>query len=446
MVARRPGSARRRLVASAAMSAPRVAIASRIFPPEPGAAAYRLGSLARRLRRRGATVHVLTTTPPRGIPKRPVDDGVTLHRWPVLRDRGGNVRGYLQYASFDLPLLARLLLLDRPDVVVVEPPPTTGAVVRIATALRRIPYVYYAGDVSSTAAAGIGVARPVVALLRSLERWAMGGSRAVLTVSTGVATDVRALVGSDHPVLVVGTGVDTDTFRPLARDGLTSTFVYAGTMSEIQGAEVFVRAFAQVVVDRPEAKLVMYGQGVQVGQLQRLAEELAPGRVSFPGRVSGEQVAAAFSRASAGLASLHPDMGYDYAYPTKMFAATACGTPVIYSGPGPGHEIVRTQGLGWACAWSPDEVALAMREALERKATPEESSRLADWTRSCASQDAVAEKAATAVLSAVASLPTVGDVSVSVGEGSTGSRPPTPNASSRERQDSTPASEPTPPG
>lgn len=382
------------------MSAPRVAIVSRIFPPEPGAAAYRLGSLAKRLTRRGASVEVLTTTPPRGIRTAWRADGVQLRRWPVLRDRGGAVRGYLQYASFDLPLVARLLLTRRPDIVVVEPPPTTGAAVRLAAALRRVPYAYYAGDVSSTAAAGIGVSRPVVAGLRALERWAMSGAALILTVSTGVADDVRRLVGDDHTIAVVGTGVDTETFRPIAHDGGPPTFVYAGTMSELQGADVFVRAFAHVAADYPDARLRMYGQGVQTDQLSRLAEQLAPGQVTFPGRVAGEVVAAELSRATAGLASLHPDMGYDYAYPTKMFAVTACGTPVIYAGPGPGHDLVRNHGLGWACAWSPDEVADAMREALERPVSAEESARLTEWTRASASQDSVAEKAATAVLAA----------------------------------------------
>jgi glycosyltransferase involved in cell wall biosynthesis len=363
----------------------------------------------------------------------------------VLRDRGGNVRGYLQYASFDLPLLLRLLLTRRPDIVVVEPPPTTGAVVRIVCALRRLPYAYYAGDVSSTAAAGIGIPGPIVTALRTLERWAMSGAALVLTVSTGVAEDVRALVGEDHEVLVVGTGVDTDTFRPVAHDGLAPTFVYAGTMSELQGAEVFIRAFAQVAADRPDARLVMYGQGVQADQLKRLADALAPGRVAFPGRVPGEVVAAEVSRATAGLASLHPDMGYDYAFPTKMFAVTACGTPVIYSGPGPGHEIVRANGLGWACAWSPEEVAEAMREALVRPPAPGQADRLTSWTRAFASQDAVAEKAASAVLAAARRHGRDGAVSASAGADSTGNQLPMPSASSPAPSAPVRASEPTRP-
>ncbi|HET7279755.1 MAG TPA: glycosyltransferase [Dermatophilaceae bacterium] len=398
---------------------PRVTIAARLFPPEAGAAAFRLGALAAGLAQDGAVVRVVTTVPPpgaRGAQWRGGDhEGVTLSRWPVLRDEGGNVRGYVQFASFDGPLFWRLLLAPRPDVVVVEPPPTTGVSVRLACALRRVPYVYYAGDVSSTAAEGIGVSPRVVAVLRRVEAWAMGGAARVLAVSDGVAQEVARLTAAPDRVTVVGTGVDTTVFHPptsgpdVTPTGATPaggsrpapTFVYAGTMSELHGAEVFVRAFGSVAAAHPDARLVMYGQGTEVAALRRLAHELAPGQVELPGVVSGERVAVELAAATAGLASLHPKMGYDYAFPTKMFATTACGAPVIYAGPGPGQAMVSEHRLGWACDWDVAEVGAAMRDALTRPWSSVERARLTAWTEEHASQRAVAAAASAAVLEVV---------------------------------------------
>lgn len=403
----------RNLLASATMRRDRpVVIASRLFPPEPGAAAYRLGALARALRGAHVPVDVLTTRPPAGNAQ-PADlVGTAVSRWPVLRDTGGNVRGYLQFLSFDGPLLVRLALHRRPAVVVVEPPPTTGTVVRLVCSLRRVPYVYYAGDVSSTAARGIGVSPLVVRVLTAVEAWAMSGAAEVLAVSDGVADEVRRLTRGKASVTTVGTGVDTEVFRPLSPEpsdrtvtGSTAsrgapgrTLVYAGTMSEVHGAEVFVRAFAAVASEFPDTTLVFYGQGTQEAHLRALAEQLAPGRVSFRGVVSGAEVARALSVAQAGLASLHPDVGYDYAFPTKMFAATACGAPVVYAGPGPGHAIVSAHGLGWACDWDVDQTAGALRSALSTVVTPQVRARLAAWTVENASQRAVAASAAEVVL------------------------------------------------
>jgi glycosyltransferase involved in cell wall biosynthesis len=391
----------------------RVVIACRLFPPESGAAAFRLGALARALVARDAQVSVVSTRPPHGLG--PADpEGVSVSRWPVLRDSGGNVRGYVQFASFDGPLAARLLFLRRPDVLVVEPPPTTGTVVRIVCALRRLPYVYYAGDVSSTAAAGIGVHGVVVRVLRRVEAFAMRGAETVLAVSEGVAREVRELTRGAVATVVVGTGVDTDLFTPTGPpDDRVPTLVYAGTMSEVHGARVFVEAFADVATVHPTARLLMFGQGTEEGQLRNLAEALVPGRVEFRGVVPASEVARAMTSARAGLASLRPDVGYGFAFPTKMFAATASGAPVVYAGTGPGAALVEENRLGWAVPWERTAVAQVLREALDEPPRREERARLVAWTRAHASQAAVATRAAEAVLAAAHPVPRQGRTSSS---------------------------------
>ena len=89
----------------------RVLIASRLFAPEVSAGAFRLRALAQGFLRRGSRVRVLTTTTPPTAPRTAVGEpGLTISRFPVLRDRGGNVRGYVQYLSFDIPLFFRTAL------------------------------------------------------------------------------------------------------------------------------------------------------------------------------------------------------------------------------------------------------------------------------------------------------------------------------------------------
>jgi glycosyltransferase involved in cell wall biosynthesis len=377
-----------------------VVVAARLFPPEPAAAAYRLGALAAALVRRGASVTALTTRPPRGVDASTWSrDGVLVRRWPVLRDAAGAVRGYVQFASFDGPLLFRLLFTRAPDVVVVEPPPTTGTVVRLVCGLRRVPYVYYAADVSSTAAAGIGVPAPIVRVLRAVERWVLRRAAHVLAVSPGVADEVQRLGVPAERVTMVGTGVDTDQFSPgVAASAASRTFVYAGTMSEIQGVEVFVRAFARLAREDDAVQLVMLGGGAEAPALRQMAELLCPGRVRFEGLVSAARVAEELRSARAGLASVRPARGYDFAYATKMFVSTACGVPVVYAGVGPGRQLVVQHDLGWAADWDVDAVEEAMRQALESPTSASRQVRLADWTRANASLSLVGERAADAVL------------------------------------------------
>lgn len=391
---------------------PRVLLASRVYRPEPGAAPLRLGALVDALAG-DADVHVLTTRPRRGAGA--VPDGRTrVSRWPVLRDRHGAVRGYLPYASFDVPLALRLLLARRPDVVVVEPPPTTGAVVRAVCALRRTPYVYYAADVLSLAVAATRAPVVVRRAVRALESWAMRGATTVVTVTEEVAEALRGLGVDPGRVRVVGTGVDVRRFRPGAGEGGGTAdheppadepvddagprLVYAGTMSEVHGAGVFVEAFARVADRFPTARLLMHGQGTDVAALRRRAEELVPGRVELTGLLPVDDVARSLGRARAALASVRPGAGYDLAVATKAFAATACGTPVLYAGAGPGARLVRENDLGWAVAWEVGAVAEAMGRALAAPPSPGRREALARWTRTSMSAEAVAAVAAGTVL------------------------------------------------
>ncbi|AYD90266.1 glycosyltransferase [Actinomyces lilanjuaniae] len=381
-----------------------VLLASRIHLPEAAAASFRLDGVERALAGRGVPVRVLTTTPPRpgavgsqepagnqgggalgsaparvaDTPAPPDPQGVTVSRWPALRDRSGYLRGYLPYMSFDVPLLLRALTAPRPDVVLVEPPPTTGAVVRLVSALRRLPYVWYAPDVWSAAAASTGAPGLVVRAVRALESFAVKGASSVVAVNEDVAQAVRDL--GARQVRVVLNGVDTSVFSadgpaptPQEKEELGITgpyFVYAGTASEWQGAGVFAQAVARVRCVHPTAQVLFLGQGSDWEAISETAATIPVGPDGAPAVVMHPLMpptqAARWQRgAVACLVSIRPGLGYDFAYPTKVLAALSCGTPVLYAGRGPVVEDVTGHDLGWACDHDPQAVASAMAEALE---------------------------------------------------------------------------------
>jgi glycosyltransferase involved in cell wall biosynthesis len=393
---------------SRTLARPRVVMATRLFAPEVAAASLRLRWLAGALADLGADVDVVTTRPPAGSEPIRDDPRWRVSRWPALRDKAGVVRGYVPYLSFDAPLLVRLLFRRRPSVVLVEPPPTTGFVVRMVCAVRRVPYAYYASDVLSDALASGGAPAPLVAVLRRLESWVLRGAQQVLAVSEGVAERVQALGVPEARITVVGNGIDTEVFRP---DGpgpepARPYLVYAGTMSQWQGVEIFVRAFASVWPGHRDARLVFLGQGADEPRLRTLARELCPDGVEFRGVVPPEEAARWMRGSRAGLVSITPGIGYDFAKPTKVYAATACGTPAMFAGRGAGNDLVESNRLGWSVDHDPEAVARAMREALSGPPWgPEERERLVAWTREHASLSAVSGMAAKALLATGPDLP-----------------------------------------
>ena len=379
---------------------PPIRLATRLFTPEVGAAAFRLRVLADSFAELGYPVEVVTTRPPAS----PVFDDGQLHvsRWPAMRDDSGNIRGYLQYLSFDAPLLLRLLMRRRPALLIAEPPPTTGVVVRLTSILHRVPYAYYAGDVWSDGVAAMGAPMPVVTLMRWVESWVLRSACTVLCVSEGVAERVLALGVDVGRVVVVGNGIDTTTFTPWGpvEQVDAPTFVYAGTMSEWQGADVLVRALALIRRELPQARLVFLGQGSDVPQLQRLAAEIAPGAVQFRGVVPPIEAARWLRSATAAVVSIKPGQGYDFAKPTKVYAATSCGIPVIFAGAGAGHDLVVSAGLGWSPGYDAQALAGAMREAATLGDVERErlAIHLRAWTVENASLQTVGRAAAQAAL------------------------------------------------
>ena len=392
-----------------------VVLVSRIYAPEPAAASFRLQALVAGLCAAGHDVTVLTTTPRPGSADagRSVDSAdsvpgarpegsaprrgrLRVRRARVLRNAEGYVRGYVQYMSFDIPVALRLARVARPDVIVVEPPPTTGVVVRVIAALRRVPYVYYAADLWSDAVVSDSGRGAVARVLARVEGWAMRGARGVIAVSPVVAERVRALTGTRGDVEVVTHGINTDIFSPApgthegssapgadAPSGAPSAayFVYTGTTSSWHGADIFIRALPIAREQVPGLELVYLGHGSQWSEIQELAAREAPGAVHFHPIVPPEQ-AAAWLRASRGaIVSLKPGQNYDLAFPTKLYAATGCGVPVVFAGVGPALDAVAGGDLGLAVDYDVLAVAQAMIDLATAETGRWDGDRLAGWAR-----------------------------------------------------------------
>lgn len=389
-----------RRIASAGIAA-RVIIVSRIYRPEPSAASLFLGTVADALLERGADVLVLTAKPLPGQGNG--SRGELIRTFPVFRDRSGYVRGYLQYLSFDIPLAFRLFFARRPAVVFVEPPPTTGAVVRVVCAIRRIPYVYDAADIWSDAAGHATDSGLVVRVLRRMEQFAMRGATAIVTISQGVVDRVRAL-GVRTPITVTGFGADTSTFRYVEAQP-EPVFVYAGTFTALHGADILIDAFARLLETHPGHRLRFIGNGTgQENMLRRAAELGIAEHVQFLPPVPAAELHPLLCSAVASLATLHPDGGYEYAFTSKIFSSLASGCPVIFSGPGPTKDFLRQAPerapVGTAVDYKVEEIAAAMRSAVDHPLEPSERRGLAEWTAAGHSMQSTAQRVADIILTA----------------------------------------------
>lgn len=383
-----------------------VRIVSRIYVPEAAAASFRLAGVAKALRRKGIEVEVVTTTAP---PDAQLNDQDRVRRFPVLRDREGYVRGYLQYLSFDIPAFFRVLFSPRAAVTLVEPPPTTGLFMRIANKLLGVPYVYYLPDLWGAASASFAP-KIVVKAVKALEAFAVRGAAAVIAVNEEIAETARAMGAKS--VHLIPNGIDTDTFtnevEPLSRGeredvGLADApyFIYTGTASEWQGASIFISGLAQVI-DKIPHHLVFLGKGSDWDLLkEQAAKPELKGRVHVLETLPPDETARWIAGADAGLVSIKAGAGYDHAYPTKVLSTLACGTPVIYAGPGPAGEDIVENRLGVCAEYSASSVGTSFTRIIEEKTGLVDSDTRRQWVVACRSLEASSAAVAKVLMSNV---------------------------------------------
>lgn len=373
----------------------RVVIATRIFAPEISAASAILRTWAEEFRDRGFEVTILTARPPRGAV---IDDpeGIDIRRARVKRDRQQYVRGYLSYMSFDIPLAFRLLFSRRADLYVVEPPPTTVAVVRVIAALRRTPYVVRAADYWSEAAELVTSNRFILDTLRRVEAWGLRGAKMLFAAHQPLIERFRTL-GITTPAVPIGFGADTNDFR---YDGQPPAdppvFVYAGTHSEWHGAGIFVEAMPAVLQQHPGARLEYYGNGEERGAMLVRAHELGIAEsVEFYAPIPPAALSPILAGATASVASLTPVPANEYALATKVYSSLAAGCPVIYAGIGPTVEFLNAADhplAGVAVGYDVAAAAAAMNAAAAVPLEPPARVELAAWSAGQFSLDAIAQQ------------------------------------------------------
>lgn len=383
-------------------------IVSRIHLPEASAASFRLDAVEKALVNAGQQIRVLTAKVPKSYS---ISEPSHIRRVPVIRDKDGYIKGYVPYMSFDIQAFFNVLFGPKPHVILVEPPPTTGFMMRLACGVRRIPYVWYGADVWSDAAESTGAPKPVVSVVRFMEKTAVRGAAACIAVSEGVAERLHAFGASQ--VEVIPNGADTDVFnlaaQPFSCEELSSYGVkqpyaiYAGTASQWQGAEIFAQAFSDYWKQAQQHQLVFIGRGDSLPAIREIAEELAsyarahgvdyePLLVfdSFP-----PAEAAKWQRgAQVALVSIQPGIGYDFAYPTKVLTALACGTPVLYAGVGPAITDIQANELGLVAEFSPEAIAEQLQVAFDTPGTEAEAQKRFGWVQANKSMKETGRKVA----------------------------------------------------
>jgi glycosyltransferase involved in cell wall biosynthesis len=335
----------------------RIAYVTETFPPEVNGVALTVERSVRHMRRSGHTVRLV----------RPAQRGeALLHGADEWRTHGLRVPMYhdLQMGIASSGLLQRCLREFEPDVVHVA---TQGPLGRAAVVAARALGVPVTSDFRTNFHLycqhyGVGFARGLV--LRYLRSF---HNRTALTFVPCWALCAELLAQGFERVEVMSRGVDAHLFTPARRSAAlrrawgaaddTPVLLYVGRLASEKNVPLVLRAFDAVRASRPDARLVVVGDGPCRRQLQA-RQPLA----HFVGTQRGVDLAAHY--ASADL-FVFPSLSETFGNVT--LEAMAAGLAVVAFDRAAARELIRDGHSGLLARGSdPDGFVHAVCAAADR--------------------------------------------------------------------------------
>lgn len=272
----------------------------------------------------------------------------------VMREAGPRrmrrVRFLMQEASIRawlLVTLVRCLLRDRISVVCIGELIASAwvfDVLRLFPSVTRVVYVH--GEEITT--------QDDYDVSKERRRRALMAAHHIIVVSRFTATVVADLLGdaATSRIRLIENGVDVGRFRPVvrrpelvARHGLENCFVFVSVcrLLEKKGVDQTIRAFARIVAQYPDSRLLIVGDGPYRMALEALA--VASGvaeQVSFTGAVADDELVDHYA---LGDVFVMPNRklanGDTEGFGLVFLEANACGLPVIAGSDGGSKDAVQ---------------------------------------------------------------------------------------------------------
>lgn len=284
-----------------------------------------------------------------------VQNGVTVERcWLYVPNIVGALGRMLHEATFVLVSLIRVLMLARPDLlVVVSPPLPLGVAAWFAGLVKRAPFVFHVQDLQPDAAVGLGMVRPglLTRFLYRMESFAYSRARRVSGISAGMLRKFREKRVSLEKLILFPNGFKLPIELPAgglfrARHSIGDDVflvVYSGNLGVKQGLEVLVEAArllgkwgsadkwngeSSVGVASRLVKIVISGDGSRRAHLEELIKKHDLANVLLLNLQPEASYREMLADADCSVITQQEGTG-SYFFPSKLLPSLAIGKPVV---------------------------------------------------------------------------------------------------------------------
>ncbi|MGY1703935.1 glycosyltransferase family 4 protein [Geodermatophilus sp. SYSU D00697] len=293
---------------------------------------------AEALRDAGFDVDIVCLREP-GTPAVEIDNGVTLHRLPLTRRRGGPLSYLWDYLAFFVAATVTVarLHVQRPfRAVQANSMPDVLAFTALVPHLLGAKVVVFlkepTPELGETKYGSVRLAR----VLRVVERAAIRYADVVLTVTEDLKERYVSRGADPDKIVVVLNGPEArhllEHRRDVRPDPAWFTAVCHGLVDDRYGHDTMVRAVALARDRIPNLRLRITGTGDYVPELQRLIErEGLQGRVQYLGWLDMPQLVAELSAADVGIVAQKSSPYSNLVHTNKMYEYMLLDIPVVAS-------------------------------------------------------------------------------------------------------------------
>ncbi len=362
------------------------------FYPERNAPAARCYDHARRWVKAGHEVSVITGAPnaPRGeifpgyrnkLFQREMIEGINVVRvWTFVTPNVGWFLRSLDYLSYFLAAFIASFCVRRVDVILGTTPHLLAPFAAMVSAFfRRVPWVLELRDIwpASLAAVGFQRFRPLISVLRLLERMLYKHADRIIYVSRGFEDYLKSQKVPANKLVYIPNGADLNLFAgqrgPRRALNGGSVIGYFGTIGLSHGLDVVLQAARNISLPA-NTRFVLCGDGAERQLIEELKETHKISNIDIIDSVPRNEMPALMARCDALLVHLRPHPVFDMVIPSKLFDAAAMGKPVLAGLSGVAADLVKENDFG--IVFRQDDAAALVAACRQLLADPSEMQRL----------------------------------------------------------------------
>ena len=267
----------------------------------------------------------------------------------------------VDYLSFHLATLLRLLRMPRHDVVVVlTTPPLIAWIGWIAKRWKRSRFVYWVQDLYPEVAAALGTLNPkslVFRLCRAVSLWVLHQADCVVTVGDDMASRLRASGVSKEKIVTIHNWADEHSLFPgglsqnrfIKSNGLEGKFlvVYAGNLGRAHRFHEILEA-AVSLRDDENIEFVFVGSGNRKDEILAAKNRHHLSHLKLFPYVPRGMLGEVLGAAGIGLVTQAP-ITVGLLVPSKLYGLMAAGRPILFLGPAGSDaaQIIRAAQCGF---------------------------------------------------------------------------------------------------